>query len=76
MLVAHIINNKVINILNSSDLDVFKILEEEQTKFEEYNKELHPWGPNGVCDIEIGVGWRDRLKQKLGYCIFCGDNVV
>lgn len=47
----------------------------EGVQYEPYNPEIHPWSMYGPCDIEIGIGWKDSLKQKLGYCIFCGDGL-
>jgi hypothetical protein len=73
MLTAAIIeNNKTIG------LSIFSSLEEMKSagaNYEIYDKEIHPWGPKGFIDIENGIGWKERLKEKLGYCIFSGDGL-
>jgi hypothetical protein len=72
--VAHIKNNIVIGILACDDSFEKDIIAADD-KYELYNPEIHPWGPYGICDVEVGAGWKNRLKEKLGYCIFCGDGL-
>lgn len=67
--IAKIANNKVINI------EIFNG-EYIPEGYEKYASEIHPWGPDGRLDIEIGQDWKERLKVKLGYCIFCGDSII
>lgn len=72
--VAHIKNNRVVNIIAGDSIEGLRDHPEANVStFEVYDRELHPWGPHGQIDIEVGLGWRTRLKEKLGYCIFCGD---
>lgn len=74
--IAHIKNNRVINIISGNNAEALKDHPEANVStFEVYDREIHPWGPYGQCDVEIGLGWRTRLKEKLGYCIFCGDHI-
>jgi len=71
-----IINNKVTNYIVLSEDQNLEEISTDTLIYADYDPEIHPWGPGGAQDIEVGLGWRDRLKEKLGYCIFCGDNVV
>ena len=76
MAIAHIKNNMVVNIIAGDDLESLKNHPEAAySTFQIYDREVHPWGPNGFCDVEVGAGWRTRLKEKLGCCIFCGDGL-
>ena len=77
MYFAHIKNNRVVNIIVAENLQILEIHPEANISiFEEYNKEIHPWGPpTGHLDVEVGLGWKTRLKEKLGHCIFCGDHL-
>lgn len=77
MTAAHIRNNMVINLIATANLEILnKYPGDGKDIFCEYNGDIHPWGPNGPLDIEIGLNWKERLKQKLGYCIFCMDGLI
>jgi hypothetical protein len=74
MYAAQIKDNKVIGIIVVDSFEVLKTLSNiNNCTFEMYDTDIHPWGPYGQCDVEVGLGWRTRLKEKVGYCIFCGD---
>jgi hypothetical protein len=76
MNIAHIKNNRVVNILAAESIEAIKSNPEFSSDILEiYDIAVHPWGPSGVCDVDIGPDWKDRLKEKLGYCIFCGDGL-
>lgn len=76
MYIANIINNRVIGIVVGDSVEYISSLPLLQGTFELYDESIHPWGPNGPCDIEIGPNWKDRLKEKIGYCMFCGDGIT
>lgn len=77
MTLVQIKNNKVINLVSAISIQSMNGYPcEPGTYFEEYDPSIHPWGPGGECGIEIGAGWKDKLKEKIGYCIFCGDHAV
>jgi hypothetical protein len=73
---VHILNKKVVAIYASPNIERFNNFPDNEGFFEEYNESIHPWGPNGQLDVEVGLNWKDRLKEKLGYCMFCGDGTV
>jgi hypothetical protein len=76
MAIAHIKNNRVVNIISVDNIEIIKNHPDVSGDIlEEYNPNIHPWGPSGVCDVDIGPNWKDRLKEKLGYCIFCRDGL-
>jgi hypothetical protein len=75
-MMCQIKNNKVINIIVPGDMEWIASLAAQGITHEPYDQTIHPWGPNAPYDIEIGIGWKDRLKEKLGYCIFCGDGMI
>jgi hypothetical protein len=51
--------NRVVNIIACESIE--KIPQENESfLYEEYNRDIHPWGQEGFVDIEPGIGWQEK----------------
>jgi hypothetical protein len=62
MITTAVINkktNRVVNIVACESIESVP-QENESYKFEQFSRDIHPWGQDGFIDIEPGLGWQEK----------------